>query len=205
MTSLAITQLDSDPSRQFADWHRQWAASAPPDANAMVLATVDANGQPWVRTVLLKACDERGFVFFTNRESNKGEQLAANTRAALHFLWLPASSGGIARQVQVQGVVERTGTYEDDAYFASRPRESQLGAWASQQSRPLDSRETLLDRFVAAEMKYAGGAVPRPSYWGGYRLVPERIEFWQGGAHRLHDRFVYQRLDEHWVVSRLNP
>lgn len=205
MTSLDITQLDSNPLRQFASWHAQWAASAPPDANAMVLATVDANGQPWARTVLLKICDERGFVFFTNRESNKGEQLAASARAALHFLWLPATAAGVARQVQVQGVVERTATAEDDAYFASRPRESQLGAWASQQSRPLDSRDTLLDRFVAAEMKFAGGDVPRPPHWGGYRLLPERIEFWQGGAHRLHDRFVYQRLDEHWVVNRLNP
>lgn len=205
MTSLDIPQLDTDPLRQFSAWHAQWTATGPTDASAMVLATVDDEGQPWVRTVLLKICDARGFVFFTNRESNKGEHLDANARAALHFLWLPSTAGGVARQVQVQGVVERTTTAEDETYFASRPRESQLGAWASQQSRPLDSRDVLLERFVAAEHQYAGSNVPRPPHWGGYRVVPERMEFWQGGAHRLHDRFVYQRMDEHWIISRLNP
>lgn len=205
MTALDIPHLDSNPILQFASWHAQWAATGPADASAMVLATVDAQGQPWQRTVLLKICDERGFAFFTNRESNKGEQLSGNARAALHFLWLPTTADGVARQVQVQGTVARTHAAEDDTYFASRPRESQLGAWASQQSRPLDSRDTLLDRFVAAEHQYAGSDVPRPPHWGGYRLVPERMEFWQGGAHRLHDRFVYQRIDEHWILNRLNP
>jgi pyridoxamine 5'-phosphate oxidase len=205
MHSLDIPQLDPDPVTQFATWHTDWAATGPADASAMVLATVDAEGQPWQRTVLLKHVDAAGFVFFTNRESNKGVHLAENSRAALHFLWLPASASGVARQVQVQGRVEITAAAEDDRYFASRPRESQLGAWASRQSRPLESRDTLLDRFVAAEHQYAGADVPRPPHWGGYRVVPERIEFWQGGAHRLHDRFVYLRLDEHWHISRLNP
>lgn len=207
MSHLDLPELDADPVAQFRAWHADWAATSPPDANAMVLATVDDSGQPWARTVLLKQVDADGFVFFTNRESNKGMQLAANAQAALHFLWLPpAGTDGVARQVQVQGLVVRTAPAEDDAYFASRPRESQLGAWASEQSRPLASRDALLERFEAALRQYAGNEVPRPSRWGGYRLVPARMEFWQGGAHRLHDRFAYTRdADGRWHVGRLNP
>ena len=204
MTTLDISQLHPDPLAQFAAWHGAWATTGPAsgafEPNAMVLATADANGQPWARTVLLKHVAAQGFVFFTNRDSNKGMQLARNARAALHFLWLPT------RQVQVQGRVERTSPAEDDAYFASRPRESQLGAWASQQSRPLGSRTALTEAFTRYDRQYAGVAVPRPPHWGGYRVVPERIEFWQAGEHRLHDRFAYVRNDSGiWTITRLNP
>lgn len=205
MISLDIPQLDTDPFRQFSRWHEAWAATGPADASAMLLATVDAHGQPWARTVLLKRADAQGFVFFTNRESNKGVQLAQNARAALHFLWLPLTREIPARQVQVHGHVMHTTPAEDDEYFASRPRESQLGAWASRQSRPLDSRATLTDRFEAATHQYGGGDVPRPPHWGGYCVVPERFEFWQGGAHRLHDRFAYELNAGCWQIARLNP
>lgn len=200
MSTIFISRLERDPVRQFASWREEWIACNPPEVNAMTVSTVDATGQPWVRTVLLKQFDERGFVFYTNRESNKGRQLLASGRAALHFLWLQTS-----RQVQVQGHVELTSAAEDDAYFASRPRESQLGAWASQQSRPLHGRDQLEDRFAAAGNQYAGGDVPRPLYWGGFRLVPERFEFWQAGPHRLHDRFEYTRDGDGWFIQRLNP
>ncbi|MFZ5842115.1 MAG: pyridoxamine 5'-phosphate oxidase [Pseudomonadota bacterium] len=203
MTTLDISQLHPDPLAQFAAWHEAWAATGSDanafEPNAMVLATVDTNGQPWARTLLLKHVDVRGFVFFTNRDSNKGMQLAGNARAALHFLWLPT------RQVQVQGRVEHTSSAEDDTYFASRPRESQLGAWASQQSRPLGSRTALTEAFTRYDRQYAGVAVPRPPHWGGYRVVPERIEFWQAGEHRLHDRFEYRRDGDRWHIQRLNP
>lgn len=199
MTLPASRQLHPDPITQFADWFNAWRASKPTEPDAMVLSTVDAEGQPWARTVLLKQFNQNGFVFFTNRDSNKGIQLARNARAALHFLWLPT------RQVQVQGAVERTSPAEDDAYFASRPRESQLGAWASQQSRPLVGRETLENRFAAYTKQYAGSDVPRPPHWGGYRVLPHRIEFWQAGEHRLHDRFVYISDGRNWNLERLNP
>lgn len=204
--SLDLPQLADDPCVQFGRWHDAWCEhqrAVPPELmtrEAMILATVDAAGMPWSRTVLLKQFDARGFVFFTNRESNKGIQLATNPQAALHFLWLP-----MGRQVLVQGRVEVTAANEDDDYFASRPRESQLGAWASQQGRPLDSRETLLDRLVSYEHRFAGDAVPRPPCWGGYRLLPQRVEFWQAGAHRLHDRFAYTRAGDGWRITRLNP
>ncbi len=206
MTALDIPQLNSDPVAQFANWFDAWRATGPVEANAMVLATVDADGQPWARTVLLKQFDASGFVFYTNRQSNKGLHLAQNARAALHFLWLPGSADHPARQVQVQGRIAHTGADEDDAYFASRPRESQLGAWASHQSRALDARSVLEDRFDAYTVQFAGDAVPRPPHWGGYRVIPGRIEFWQGGAHRLHDRFAYVRDDSGiWIITRLNP
>lgn len=200
MTFLDIPQLDPDPIAQFAAWLDAWRATQPTEPDAMVLSTADTDGQPWTRTVLLKHVAAQGFVFFTNRDSNKGMQLARNARAALHFLWLPT------RQVQVQGRIEHTSPAEDDAYFASRPRESQLGAWASQQSRPLGSRTALTDAFTRYDRQYAGVAVPRPPHWGGYRVVPERIEFWQAGEHRLHDRFEYVRNDSGiWTITRLNP
>lgn len=203
--SLDISQLSPDPLVQFNRWFADWTATGPADPTAMVLSTVDADGQPWSRTVLLKQVDARGFVFFTNRESNKGVQLGANARAALHFLWLSTDPARATRQVMVQGRVERTTAVEDDDYFASRPRESQLGAWASQQGRELASRDVLEERFAAYGKQYAGGAVPRPPYWGGFRLLPARIEFWQAGAHRLHDRFAYGNDSGRWTIVRLNP
>lgn len=204
--SLHADALHPDPLAQFTRWFDDWRENQraqPPEmmtVDAMILATTGADGLPWARTVLLKQVDARGFVFFTNRDSNKGLQLAANPQAALHFLWLP-----LGRQVLVQGTVEQTTAAEDDAYFASRPRESQLGAWASAQGRPLASRDHLMDRFMAFGNQYAGGDVPRPPYWGGYRLLPRRVEFWQAGAHRLHDRYAYELADGAWRIQRLNP
>lgn len=199
MSTLLISRLERNPVAQFRLWFDEWAASRPPEVNAMVVATVDALGQPWARTVLLKQFDDNGFVFFTNRESNKGQHLLAGQRTALYFQWLNNS-----RQVQIHGRVEATTVAEDDAYFASRPRESQLGAWASQQSRPLAARDALEDRFAAYDRQYPG-TVPRPPYWGGFRVLPERYEFWQAGAHRLHDRFEYTRDGDDWFIQRLNP
>lgn len=197
---LDLPDLAPEPVTQFGRWYADWCAASPPEATAMTLSTVDGEGQPWTRTVLLKQFDARGFVFFTNRDSHKGRQLAANPRAALHFLWLQTQ-----RQVLVQGEVVATGSDEDDAYFASRPRESQLGAWASEQSRPLPDRRTLETRFDSYAQQHAGATVPRPPHWGGFRLVPTRVEFWQAGAHRLHDRFAYTRDDDGWRIDRLNP
>lgn len=200
MNTLMISRLERDPIAQFRLWFEDWKAASPPELTAMTVSTVDADGQPWVRTVLLKHVDKHGFVFYTNREGNKGQQLIAHPRVALHFLWLQTS-----RQVQVQGRVELTTPEEDDAYFASRARESQLGAWASQQSRPLNGRDQLEKRFAELDKQYADRAVPRPPYWGGFRVLPERFEFWQAGAHRLHDRFEYTRDGEGWFIQRLNP
>ncbi len=200
MTFLRISRLDTDPLQQFLLWQNEWVATAPPEPQAMVVTTVDASGQPWSRTVLLKQADARGLVFFTNRESNKGQHLDAGSRIALHFLWLANS-----RQVQVHGRVERTSVAEDDAYFASRARESQLGAWASQQSRPLTARDALEARLAELTKHYEGKPIPRPAYWGGFRVIPTRWEFWQAGAHRLHDRFEYTRDGEAWAIQRLNP
>lgn len=205
MDFLDLPQLAADPVAQFRNWFDAWVATKPADPAAMVLSTVDADGQPWSRTVLLKQFDAAGFVFFTNRESNKGMQLGAQPRAALHFLWLSADGKQPNRQVLVQGRVEHTTAAEDDAYFASRPRESQLGAWASQQSRPLASRAVLEKSFADYERQFAGRGVERPPHWGGYRLMPQRVEFWQSGAHRLHDRFVYTHDRARWTIARLNP
>ena len=166
----------------------------------MVLGSVDASGQPWQRIVLLKSYDENGFVFFTNYESNKGQQLAANPKASLLFSWL-----GLERQVQVQGTVTKISREESAEYFHSRPPESQLGAWASQQSRPLPDRATLEQRFADVKDEYGDGEVPLPDYWGGYRLTPSRMEFWQGGAARLHDRGEYALNNDSWQKQRLNP
>lgn len=200
MNSIPISRLERDPVAQFRLWFADWEASMPPELTAMTVSTVDGDGQPWVRTVLMKQFDEQGFVFYTNRGSNKGRQLIAHPRVALHFLWLQTS-----RQVQVQGRVELTSAAEDDAYFATRARESQIGAWASEQSRPLNGRDRLEDRFEAFSRQYADGKVPRPPWWGGFRVIPERFEFWQAGAHRLHDRFEYTREEEGWFIQRLNP
>jgi pyridoxamine 5'-phosphate oxidase len=172
----------------------------PHDATAMTLATIDARGRPAARLVLLKGVDARGFVFFTNRESRKGRDLARSPFAALCIHW-PASQ----QQVRVEGRVELASDAESDDYFQTRPRESQLGAWASRQSEPLASREELLARVAEVAARFPG-AVPRPPQWGGYRLVPDRIEIWFAGPARLHDRFEYQRAEDgSWTMTRLNP
>lgn len=170
------------------------------EPDAMTLATADAAGRPSARTVLLRVVDEGGFAFFSNSESRKGRQLAENSRAALCLYWDP-----LARQVLIEGSVEKLPDAESDEYFSSRPRESQIGAWASHQSRPLDSRETLLRRVAEYERLYANRLVPRPEHWHGYRVVPDRIEFWTSQPARLHERVVYERQAAGWVKFLLYP
>ena len=199
--SRALEEAE-DPFSLFASWLKEAESSEPADPNAMAVATVDAEGLPNVRMILLKGADERGFVFYTNCESAKGLELASNPKAALLFYWK-----SLHRQVRLRGPVAPVSDEEADAYFASRSRESRIGAWASDQSRPLHSREALEARFAEREKEFAGGDVPRPSYWHGYRLVPLEIEFWVGGRHRLHDRIAFRRPSHAapWTKARLYP
>jgi pyridoxamine 5'-phosphate oxidase len=199
MPALRRADLDPDPLVQFERWFAEAAESAPL-AEAMTLATVDAEGDPDARMVLLKGVDDRGFRFFTNLESAKAAQLAARQRAALVLYWRE-----LDRQVRVRGPVERLSERESDEYFATRPRGSQLGAWASPQSRPVESRAVLDAGLEAIEQRFADGPVSRPPGWGGYLLEPHAIEFWQGRVGRLHDRFRYSREDEAWAIERLGP
>jgi pyridoxamine 5'-phosphate oxidase len=190
-----------DPFDQFRRWFSEVAASGTIEPNAAVLATASADGRPSARHVLVKGVDNRGFVFFTNYNSRKAADLAANPRASLVFAWSP-----LARQVEVDGAVERVSDAESDAYFASRPRASQLGAWASPQSQELASRAELDAAYAAAEQRFGEGPVPRPPQWGGYRLLADRVEFWQGRPSRLHDRIAYQRDQASaWQRTRLAP
>jgi pyridoxamine 5'-phosphate oxidase len=189
-----------DPIPTFHAWLEEAAASEPRDPTAAALATVGEDGMPSVRMVLLKDASLRGFVFYTNYESRKGRQLLAQPMAAMVFYWK-----SLDRQVRVEGLVEQVDLADADAYFASRPRESRIGAWASQQSRPFEGRFELEKRVAEYGLKYAIGAVPRPPYWSGFRIVPRMIEFWQGSAFRLHDRLVYHRDGEDWRTERLFP
>ena len=170
------------------------------DTAPVALATADASGKPSVRMVLLRGVDERGFVFHTNYDSRKAQELDENPRAALCVHW-----HSLEEQIRIEGRVERLGDGESDTYFASRPRGSQLGAWASKQSMPLASRETLEEEYRATERRFDGQVVPRPPFWGGYRLIPDRIEFWFGRPDRLHDRLLYVREEEGWKIERLYP
>jgi pyridoxamine 5'-phosphate oxidase len=178
----------ADPFALFARWFSDAQASEPNDPNAMALATADANGRPSVRMVLLKGWDARGFVFYTNLESRKGRELAANPHAHLLFHWK-----SLQRQIRIDGTVAPVSAEEADAYFASRPRDSRIGAWASDQSRPLDSRATFLARVATTTARYAIGEVPRPPHWSGFRVTPAQIEFWQDQAFRLHERRLFTR------------
>ncbi len=204
MIRLTINEFDAsrDPAGLFIGWLGEAEASEPNDPNVMALATVDGDGMPDVRMVLLKGIDAQGFVFYTNRQSVKGLELAANPRAALAFHWK-----SLRRQVRVRGPVEDASEAEADEYFRSRTRDSRLGAWASQQSRPLESRRVLEEAAAAYAAKFAGEDVPRPPHWGGYRVRPLSIEFWQDGHHRLHDRILYRRADlgSAWQAERLFP
>lgn len=191
----------NEPFDRFATVFAEASAAQPQDPNAMSLATVDERGRPSVRVVLMKDFDPRGFVFFTNHQSRKGRELLAQKAACLNFYW-PA----IAQQVRVEGVVEPVKAEEADAYFATRPRVSQLGAWASHQSQPLDSRETLEQRLEEVTAKYDGQPVPRPPHWSGFRLKPERIEFWRAHQYRLHWREEYLKDgDRGWLKGWVNP
>lgn len=194
--------LYQDALNTFTDLLEQAKRSPDPEPTAMTVATVGRDGRPAARTVLLKAFDERGFVFFTNFSSRKGRQLAANPQAALLFHWKHLREGV---QVKVEGTVEPVSAAEADAYFASRPRGSQIGAWASLQSQPLASRELFDQRVADVEKRYEGQEVPRPPHWSGFRVVPERIEFWYGAQFRLHERQCYERVDGAWTKLMLFP
>ena len=200
LAGLAEKDLARYPFRQFEKWFAEAQAAKVPEPNAMVLASCTADGRPSTRTVLLKALDGRGFVFYTNYESRKGRELAGNARASLLFPWI-----AMERQVMVEGTVSRVTREESDAYFHSRPRLSQLAAWASNQSSVIGDRALLESAMKALEKQYAGTDVPLPPNWGGFRLAPESVEFWQGRRSRLHDRLRYRRDKEGWVIERLAP
>ena len=197
---LRSEALSATPLDLFSQWQQQAIDAGLKDPTAAVLATRETSGLLWQRIVLLKGVAEDGFVFFTNYESNKARALAADDRASLLFPW-----NELDRQVAVAGQVMKISAQDSDAYFSSRPRASQLGAWASRQSRSIENREALVAQYRAMEARHADREIPRPPHWGGYRLVPEQVEFWQGGEHRLHDRFRYQRSGQGWTVSRLQP
>lgn len=197
---LHRADLDAEPMAQFEKWFAQAVELKLHEPNAMSLATVDGSGMPLLRTVLLKYFDASGFVFFTNYESRKAEQIAVNPRVSLLFPWVT-----LERQVIVQGRAEKISSAESLRYFTSRPRESQLGAWVSSQSSVISSRKLLMQKLTEITEKFSQGEIPLPSFWGGYRVKPETIEFWQGGPARLHDRFLYKRGEQEWSIERLSP
>jgi len=192
--------LATSPFAQFHDWMAEAEKSEPNDPNAMIVATTTLDGHPSLRAILLKGVDERGFVFYTNKESRKGDELAANPNVALLFFWKL-----LHRQIRIEGTVEHVTDAEADSYYASRPRISRLGAWASQQSRLLPNREILVERLAEMERRFSD-EIPRPNYWSGYRVLPESFEFWQDMPYRLHDRTIYRR-DENgaWGQTKLFP
>lgn len=199
--ALSEDQADPDPIRQFTSWFDEAVSAQLLDVNAMTLATVSSAGDPAARIVLLKGFDEHGFVFFTNYDSAKGRDLAATPRACLLFFWVE-----LERQVRITGSVTKVATAESDEYFHSRPFESQIGAWASAQSTVVADRAALETRYAELSAQHTGQVVPLPPFWGGYRVKPECIEFWQGRASRLHDRLLYlQQADGSWARSRLSP
>jgi pyridoxamine 5'-phosphate oxidase len=197
---LDEAEVDRDPIRQFARWFEEARQAELLEPNAMTLATASADGSPSARIVLLRSADERGFAFFTDYRSRKGRELEANPRAALVFYW-----GELERQVRVSGTVSRVSRDENEAYFLSRPRGSRLGAWTSHQSTVIEARADLEERLEAMAARFDGGDVPLPPHWGGFRVRPDAIEFWQGRENRLHDRIRYLREAGAWKVERLSP
>jgi len=198
-SGISREQMNDNPFAQFELWMKQASDADLTLPNAMSLATSDAD-EVSIRTVLLKSFDKQGFVFFTNYHSKKSQQIQKNPNAALLFPWLD-----LERQVKISGQVEKISTLDSVKYFSSRPKDSQLGAWASNQSGVLSSRQVLLTQFEAMKNKFKKGEIPLPDFWGGYRVVPHRIEFWQGRENRLHDRFVYLKQDKDWIIERLAP
>ena len=199
-SGLTETDLDSNPYQQFKKWFEEALAAKINEPNAMTLATVSKDGKPSARMVLLKGYDQRGFVFYTNYGSLKGQQLTENPTAALVFWW-----GELERQIRIEGQVEKVAATEADDYFQSRPHDSQLGAWVSNQSETIESRQVLEEKQEELRKKYAEKSIPRPDFWGGFRVIPNLIEFWQGRPSRLHDRLVYELVDSDWVIKRLSP
>jgi len=200
LAGLLEKDLARDPFRQFEKWFQEAEAAKLPEPNAMVLATAGRHGQPGARIVLLKGMDGRGFVFYTNYESHKGRDLETHPRAALTFPWI-----ALERQVIIEGTVTRVAREESEAYFHTRPRLSQLAAWASPQSTIISGRGVIEESLKVLEKKYAGQEVPLPPQWGGYRVSPETVEFWQGRRSRLHDRLRYRREKDGWIIERLAP
>lgn len=198
--SLNKAQVDADPIKQFGQWLGEAQSAELPEPTAMALATVSARGEPSVRIVLLKGVDESGFVFYTNYDSAKGADIAGNSSVSMVFFWKE-----LERQVRIRGAAVKLDQASSRAYFASRPRGSQLGALASQQSRPVANRTVLEQHFAELEDRYRDAEIPMPEYWGGYRVAPNSIEFWQGRASRLHDRLLYQRQEDQWRIIRLQP
>lgn len=198
---LSREMLDACPVRQFESWLEQAVRAQLEDPTAMVLATVDAQGQPWQRIVLLKGLSAGGFVFYTNHGSAKAQAIADEPRVSLLFPW-----NELDRQVIIGGIAQKMSFAESASYFITRPRESQIAAWASRQSRPISARALLEKQAHVLREKFGKGEIPMPDFWGGYRVVPQRIEFWQGGEHRLHDRFLYTRQSEDaWGIEQLQP
>jgi pyridoxamine 5'-phosphate oxidase len=195
-----LRDLDPDPIRAFAAWFAEAVSAGVAQPEGMALATATSDGRPSVRMVLLKGHDARGITFFTNRESRKGDELAANPRAALVLHWQP-----LHRQVRIEGPVERIDDVESEAYFATRAPGSQIAAWASPQSRPIAGRGELDERYAEIEERFSGNDIPLPPFWGGYRVVPAAIEFWQGRENRFHDRIHYERVADGWTRTRLAP
>ena len=201
LEDLSETEVNSNPFLQFKEWFSQALSAKILEPNAMTLATTTTDGKPSARMVLLKDFDERGFVFFTNYNSQKGQELAENPQAALVFWWAE-----LERQVRICGRVEKVSDTESDKYFYSRPSNSRLGAWASNQSEVIESREVLEQQLEEFKQKYQNQDVPRPSHWGGIRVIPTEIEFWQGRSSRLHDRLLYRRIEDNsWKIERLSP
>ncbi|MBA2376038.1 MAG: pyridoxamine 5'-phosphate oxidase [Actinomycetota bacterium] len=199
-SGLHESDLDPDPVEQFRAWLSDAFDANLVEPNAMTLATATSDGIPSARIVLLRGFDERGFCFYTNYEGRKGGELSSNPRAALVFYW-----GALERQVRIEGGVSRLSEEESGEYFASRPRGSRIGAWVSEQSELLEKREALEERVEELEREYADGEIPRPHFWGGFRVEPERVEFWQGRESRLHDRLLYERGGDGWGIVRLQP
>lgn len=197
---LDLDKLNADPIAQFELWLKDAIAAELPDPTAMCVASVDSSGQPSQRLVLLKDVNTAGFTFYTNLGSRKASELSENPKVCLHFPWHP-----LERQVIVYGTAERVSSAQVMKYFLSRPKESQLAAWASEQSRPISTRQALMQKFAEIKHKFEHGEVPLPSFWGGFLVRPHQIEFWQGGEHRLHDRFMYKKSESGWQIERLCP
>ncbi len=197
---LERSDLADSPVQQFGRWFNQAKDTDIPDPNAMILSTVSGDGQPSQRTVLLKYYDEDGFVFFTNKASRKAHEIEGNAKVNLHFVWLE-----LERQISIAGTATPISVAESTRYFMTRPRNSQIAAWVSNQSSAISSRQLLLQKFQEMKQKFVNGDVPLPSFWGGYRVSPSSVEFWQGRENRLHDRFLYTRSDGPWEIERLAP